>query len=174
MDHFLYQSENTSALTHLPLPVTNSKHALERKELGSLLTSYRKCPTSFDLDLPKGSHKPTHTVTRTRPRTLPLPLMQEVMTVTVLVMIQGNNLRGMYISMIIILIFADNYPALTPILKPQLLYTDVGFACSYNSYSRTLVKDHLGQETTLLLRPLLTSPVQFFLYNLTIQPSWYA
>ncbi len=33
-------------------------------------------------------------------------------------------------------------------------------------YSRTLVKDHLGQETTLLSRPLFTSPVQFFLYNL--------
>ena len=33
-------------------------------------------------------------------------------------------------------------------------------------YSRTWVKDHLGQETTLLLRPLFTSPVQFFLYNL--------
>ncbi len=26
-------------------------------------------------------------------------------------------------------------------------------------YSRTLVKDHLGYETTLLLRPLFTSPV---------------
>ncbi len=26
-------------------------------------------------------------------------------------------------------------------------------------YSRTLTKDHLDQETTLLLRPLFTSPV---------------
>ena len=34
-----------------------------------------------------------------------------------------------------------------------------------HKYSRTLAKDHLDQETILQLRPLFTSPVQFFLYE---------
>ncbi len=49
----------------------------------------------------------------------------------------------------------------------HLQLNNPAISCEKNvEYSRTLVKDHRGQETTLLLRPLFTSPVQFLLYNL--------
>ncbi len=72
-------NENAPALTHLPLPVTNSDHALKRYSVGP--EPRPLCMKSVGPMVKPLERRQTdgRTDGQTGPRTLPLPLLREVM-----------------------------------------------------------------------------------------------